>query len=160
MGQKIFREQELKEVLSEIQKERDVHQVLLVCGESFRRQKLYETLYSTLKELGIILTEFSDFSPNPKYESVIAGNRSLQTASLRHDCDSGWWKCHGCGKMYQAVCIYGPVAKLPDSGDCGKLHSVAAIPTTAEPEVKLLSFAVIYYQGNEQSVNHTSCIPG
>ena len=45
MGQKIFREQELKEVLSEIQKERDVHQVLLVCGESFRRQKLYETLY-------------------------------------------------------------------------------------------------------------------
>lgn len=27
MGQKIFREQELKEVLSEIQKERDVHQV-------------------------------------------------------------------------------------------------------------------------------------
>ena len=54
MGQKIFREQELKEVLSEIQKERDVHQVLLVCGESFRSQKLYETLYSTLKELGII----------------------------------------------------------------------------------------------------------
>ena len=66
MGQKIFREQELKEVLSEIQKERDVHQVLLVCGESFRRQKLYETLYSTLKELGIILTEFSDFCAESK----------------------------------------------------------------------------------------------
>ena len=27
-------------------------------------------------------------------------------ASLRHDCGSGWWKCHGRGKMYQAVCIY------------------------------------------------------
>lgn len=54
-----------------------------MCGESFRRQKLYETLYSTLKELGIILTEFSDFSPNPKYESVIAGIEAYR----QHHCD-------------------------------------------------------------------------
>ena len=71
MGQKIFREQELKEVLSEIQKERDVHQVLLVCGESFRRQKLYETLYSTLKELGIILTEGGLMMPSKSVTAVI-----------------------------------------------------------------------------------------
>lgn len=34
-----------------------------------------------------------------------------------------------------------------------------AIPTTAGTGSEATRFAVIYYQGNKQSVNHTSCIP-
>ena len=159
MGQKIFREQELKEVLSEIQKERDVHQVLLVCGESFRRQKLYETLYSTLKELGIILTEFSDFSPNPKYESVIAGIEVYR----QHHC--GMIIAAGGGSAMDVAKCIKLFAFMDLSQNCLTQEIVAndipllAIPTTAGTGSEATRFAVIYYQGNKQSVNHTSCIP-
>lgn len=159
MGQKIFREPELMEVLSEIQKERDVHQVLLVCGASFRKQKLYETLCGTLKELGIILTEFSDFAPNPKYESVIAGIEAYR----RHHCDM-IIAAGGGSAMDVAKCIK-LFAFMNLAENCLTQEIVAndipllAIPTTAGTGSEATRFAVIYYQGNKQSVNHTSCIP-
>ena len=159
MGQKIFREQELMEVLSEIQKERDVHQVLLVCGASFRRQKLYETLCGTLKERGMILTEFSDFSPNPKYESVVAGIETYR----QHHCNM-IIAAGGGSAMDVAKCIK-LFAFMNLAENCLTQEIVAndipllAIPTTAGTGSEATRFAVIYYQGNKQSVNHTSCIP-
>ena len=159
MGQKIFREPELMEVLSEIQKERDVHQVLLVCGASFRKQKLYETLCGTLKELGIILTEFSDFAPNPKYESVIAGIEAYR----QHHCDM-IIAAGGGSAMDVAKCIK-LFAFMNLAENCLTQEIVAndipllAIPTTAGTGSEATRFAVIYYEGNKQSVNHTSCIP-
>ena len=47
--------------------------VLLVCGNSFRGQKLYEELKGCVEASGVRLTEFSDFTPNPAYESVEKG---------------------------------------------------------------------------------------
>lgn len=35
-----------------------------------------------------------------------------------------------------------------------------AIPTTAGTGSEATRFAVIYYQGNKQSVAHPSCVPG
>lgn len=159
MGQKIFRKSELMEALSEIQKERDVHQVLLVCGASFRQQKLYETLCSTLKELGIILAEFSDFAPNPKYESVIAGIEACR----QHHCNM-IIAAGGGSAMDVAKCIK-LFAFMNLAENCLTQEIVAndipllAIPTTAGTGSEATRFAVIYYQGNKQSVNHTSCIP-
>ena len=58
-------------------------QVLFVLGASFRKQKLYGRLLELMKNAGVGCTEFSDFQPNPKYESVVAGIEALRA----HHCD-------------------------------------------------------------------------
>lgn len=49
-----------------------------MCGNSFRKQELYQQLEDALKKEGMELTEFSDFEPNPKYESVISGIKTYR----------------------------------------------------------------------------------
>ena len=78
MEQKIIKSEELESCLAAIKKERNVHHALLVCGNSFRKQGLYQQLEDALKKEGMELTEFSDFEPNPKYESVISGIKTYR----------------------------------------------------------------------------------
>ena len=78
MEQKIIKSEELESCLAAIKKERNVHHALLVCGNSFRKQGLYQQLEDALKKEGMELAEFSDFEPNPKYESVISGIKTYR----------------------------------------------------------------------------------
>ena len=54
MEQKIIKSEELESCLAAIKKERNVHHALLVCGNSFRKQGLYQQLEDALKKEGII----------------------------------------------------------------------------------------------------------
>ena len=112
MEQKIIKSEELESCLAAIKKKRNVHHALLVCGNSFRKQGLYQQLEDALKKEGMELTEFSDFEPNPKYESVISGIKTYQPERLRSDPGSRRRQCHGRGKScIKLFSMYGPGRK-------------------------------------------------
>jgi len=159
MEQKIIKSEELESCLAAIKKERNVHHALLVCGNSFRKQGLYQQLEDALKKEGMELTEFSDFEPNPKYESVISGIKTYRQKGCDLILAAG-----GGSAMDVAKCI-----KLFNcmnvEENCLKQEIISneipflAIPTTAGTGSEATRFAVIYYEGNKQSVSHESGIP-
>lgn len=160
MEQTIIEAKTLEEQLKEIFKQHGTHQVLFVLGASFRKQKLYGRLLELMENAGVGCTEFSDFQPNPKYESVIAGIEALR----RDHCDFIIAAGGGSG-MDVAKCI-----KLFSGMDLSKSCleqeivdndlPLLAIPTTAGTGSEVTRYAVIYYQGNKWSVAHPGCIPG
>ncbi|MDO4262249.1 MAG: phosphonoacetaldehyde reductase [Eubacteriales bacterium] len=160
MEQKILTAEGLSGSLPEVWREQGTTRVLLVCGASFRRQPLYGRLLEIMKSAGVGCTEFSEYEPNPRYESVVKGIEVLR----RDGCDFVLAAGGGSG-MDVAKCI-----KLFYQMDLSKscLHQqivendlpLMAIPTTAGTGSEATRFAVIYENGIKQSVSHTSCIPG
>ncbi len=145
--------------VEEALREQAAESVLLVCGNSFRQQELYGRIKEAVKKTGARMTEFPDFEPNPKYESVEKGVRVF----LEQRCDF-MIPAGGGSAMDVAKCI-----KLFWNMDQHQNYlrqeivenktPLLAIPTTAGTGSEATRFAVIYYQGNKQSVGHMSCIP-
>ncbi len=139
--------------------EMGVTKLFLVCDGAFQFLRVSDYM-STLKEFeGISVTTFSDFQPNPLYESVVEG------VSRFHDSGA------------EAIMAVGGGSAL-DVAKCIKLYSnmdqtrcyldqdivqndipLIAMPTTAGTGSEATRFAVIYYQGKKQSVTHPSIIP-
>lgn len=105
---------------------------------------------------------FSDYQPNPLYENVQAGVKLFR----EERCDA-IIAVGGGSAMDVAKCIklYG---NLPGDGENGSwLNSKCvasnipflAIPTTAGTGSEATQYAVIYYDGNKQSVTSESFIP-
>ena len=137
-----------------------LEKVLLVCGNSITRQQI-NTYFEHLPErLGVAVVRFTDFTPNPLYESVVKGI----CVFLREGCQ-GIIAVGGGSAMDIAKCI-----KLYSNLDSGINYlqqkivpndiPFLAIPTTAGTGSEATRYAVIYYEGAKQSVSDTSCIPG
>lgn len=139
--------------------ERGCKRILLVCGNSIRR---LTALYSHLKaipESVCVFTRFSDFQPNPRYESVAEGVALFR----RRECD-GIVAVGGGSAMDVAKCV-----KLYSGMDAQRNYleqeivpnriPFLAMPTTAGSGSEATRYAVIYYGGVKQSVTHESCIP-
>lgn len=128
--------------------------VFLVCDGSFSYLKIGK-YFDTMPNL----VKFSDFKPNPDYESV-----KKAVALYRRE---------GCNRI---IAIGGGSAI--DLAKCVKLYAcmsddkeyidqeiipndipLVAVPTTAGTGSEATRYAVIYYQGNKQSITHESCIP-
>ena len=160
MEQTIIEATTMEAQLKEVFEQHSTRQVLFVLGASFRKQKLYGRLLELMKNAGVGCTEFSDFQPNPKYESVVAGIEALRA----HHCDF-IIAAGGGSAMDVAKCIK-LFSEMDLSKNCLEQEIVEnalpllAIPTTAGTGSEATRFAVIYYQGNKQSVAHPSCVPG
>ena len=160
MEQTIIEATTMEVQLKEVFEQHSTRQVLFVLGASFRKQKLYGRLQELMKNAGVGCTEFSDFQPNPKYESVVAGIEALRA----HHCDF-IIAAGGGSAMDVAKCIK-LFSEMDLSKNCLEQEIVEnalpllAIPTTAGTGSEATRFAVIYYQGNKQSVAHPSCVPG
>lgn len=145
--------------LERLFREKNARSILLVCGNSFRKQGIYERIQKAAEASGARLTEFSDFEPNPRYESVVKG----VDVFLEEGCDF-IIAAGGGSAMDVAKCI-----KLFQNMDRGRNYlqqeivendtPILAIPTTAGTGSEATRFAVIYYEGNKQSVHHTSIVP-
>lgn len=145
----------LLEFLQEIGAER----IFLVCGPSIERLPIARFFAELPEKYGIQVQRFSDFTPNPRYEEVVKG-----TAAFRIFQGNVIVAAGGGSAMDVAKCI-----KLYSNMDskCNYLQQeivpneipLVAIPTTAGTGSEATRYAVIYYQGEKQSVSHISCIP-
>ena len=133
--------------------------ILLVCDSSIR---FLEKFNRKLDEVKVPLIHFSDFQPNPLYESVVEGVKLFRN----EQCDS-IIAVGGGSAMDVAKCIkaYSCMDGTGEGGDFLKQEIKAnsipflAMPTTAGTGSEATRYAVIYYDGKKQSVTSESFIP-
>lgn len=133
--------------------------VLLICDDSI---KFLPDIRGKLDTVNVPIVSFSDFKPNPLYESVVDGVKLLRAEG----CDS-IIAVGGGSAMDVAKCIK-LYSDLPGDGSEGswlKLDVIPnnipflAMPTTAGTGSEATRYAVIYYRGAKQSVTSESFIP-
>lgn len=102
---------------------------------------------------------FRDFSPNPAYESVMAGKELFRQNMGDFIIAVGGGSAIDVAKCIKAYADF-------DGSDCflGRPISsnnikILAVPTTAGTGSESTHFAVIYYQGKKESVSHESLLP-
>lgn len=134
--------------------------VLLVAGGSIHGMRELDTYFEELPgRLGIRVVRFPDFQPNPLYESAVKGCEVFR----REDCDC-IAAVGGGSAMDVAKCIR-LWAGLDPAEDYLKQEIVPcgipflAVPTTAGTGSEATRYAVVYRNGEKQSVTHDSMIP-
>lgn len=137
----------------------DKKKVLLVCDLSIQ---FLDKFNKKLEEISIPMIRFSDFQPNPLYESVVEGVKLLRNEK----CDS-IIAVGGGSAMDVAKCIKAYCRMEGNGEDGGFLKQeirpngipFLAMPTTAGTGSEATRYAVIYYEGKKQSVTSESFIP-
>lgn len=133
--------------------------ILVVCGNSCSRLNIGRFLEERIFHKQLDAVFFRDFSPNPDYASVVKGVDVFNAEG----CDS-ILAIGGGSAMDTAKCIK-LYASMP--AGCDYIHEkvvpnaipFVAVPTTAGTGSEATRFAVIYYNGEKQSVTDASCIP-
>ncbi|MBD3879412.1 MAG: phosphonoacetaldehyde reductase [Quinella sp. 1Q5] len=132
--------------------------IFLVCGKSFEQMRLYSHLQE-LKEKGLKIVRFSDFRPNPSYESVVEGVEKFRKEKTGLILATG-----GGSALDVAKCIKLYRRKLPHEHETEVNETTLdikflAVPTTAGTGSEATKFAVIYQNGEKQSVTDESIVP-
>lgn len=136
-----------------------IKKILLVCDDSIKFLRINSYFENLKTRLGISIVRFSDFQPNPLYESVVKGIKVLLN------------------ERYDVIMAVGGGSAM-DVAKCIKLYAnmnhtqnyltqqiipndikLLAIPTTAGTGSEATRYAVIYYNGEKQSITDNSIIP-
>ncbi len=152
MGQQIYRScRQLPKLLRQI----GARSILLVCGQSFDRL----AVRPILEETDIPLVRFSDFSPNPRYEEVQMGVERFLNGKCDAILAAGGGSAIDTAKCIKLFCRMDPgicyLEQEPEDTDI----PLIALPTTAGTGSESTRYAVIYYEGEKQSVSHPSILP-
>ena len=133
--------------------------ILLIADNSWQYQKKLATYMKGIENNGTKIVIYSDFESNPIYESVVKGVHLFNQTN----CDA-IMAVGGGSAIDVAKCI-----KLYSNMDHSKNYlfqeikpnniPFLAIPTTAGTGSEATRYAVIYYQGEKQSITSDSCIP-
>ena len=136
-----------------------IKKLFLVCGSSFDGLKIKSYFDTLCERRGISVVRFSDFKPNPLYESVVEGVRVFND----NGCDAVFAVGGGSG-MDVAKCVK-MFAAMPDDKDFvlqeikPNAIPLIAMPTTAGSGSEATKYAIIYYKSEKLTVTHESCIP-
>ena len=133
--------------------------ILLVCESFISQLQINDWLKALESRSGISFVRFGNFEPNPQYSSVVEGVERFR--QFKCDCIMA---VGGGSAIDVAKCI-----KLFSNMDHTRNYleqiivpnhvKLIAIPTTAGTGSESTHFAVIYYQGEKQSISDESCIP-
>lgn len=150
---------EKKEDIIAYLKENNIKKILFVCGNSFKKTKMYKELDSKLKNDEIDVFYFSEYTANPQYDSVVNGVKYF-----KENLCEGIIVAGGGSAIDVAKCI-----KLFSNMDTNINYlkqsivpndiKLLAIPTTAGTGSESTKYSVIYYDGEKQSITHESSIP-
>ena len=133
--------------------------VLLVCDGSLQFLRIKDYFDTLEARKGIKVVKFSDFQPNPLYESVVEGVKVFRENKCELIAAVG-----GGSALDVAKCIK-LYSNMDDSENYLKQTIVPnevplfAVPTTAGTGSEATRYAVIYYNKEKQSVADYSCIP-
>ena len=139
-----------------------IKRLMLVCGGSFRFLPGISEKIDIIRSGKTTVIRFSDFKPNPSYESVVAGVELFR----KKKCD-GIIAIGGGSAIDVAKCIK-LFSNMESDGKYGEFLKTEivpneipflAMPTTAGTGSEATRYAVIYYEGKKQSVTSESCIP-
>lgn len=146
---------ELDEYLAQL----SVRRILLVCGRSIHNMQIWEYFQNISRNSNYHIAFFSDFHPNPEFESVVHGVGRFQKANC--DCiiavgGGSAIDVAKCVKLYGGY--KGKSLKYNDPYNvCNSPFIV--MPTTAGTGSEATRFAVVYHNGEKQSISDIRSIP-
>lgn len=153
--QEIFLSEDYSE-LDRFLKEESAKKIFLVCDGSYKFLKIRK-YFDNIKDVEII--KFSDFQPNPDYTSLIKAIEFYK----QEGCDmiiavggGSAMDLAKCVKLYATMDTNDVYFKQPIVPNDIKL---VVVPTTAGTGSEATRYAVIYYEGEKQSIADYSCIP-
>jgi len=133
----------------------------IINGKKFLLVKDRAYDYLKIKELFDAVThvEFSEFTPNPLYEQVCRGIELFNRENCELIVAVGGGSTIDVAKCIKLYCkMDNSINYLKqDTFDSG--ITLIAVPTTAGTGSESTSHAVIYFEGEKQSISHTSIIP-
>lgn len=133
--------------------------ILLVCGHSIERLQIGLYLEYLEKEFGIRFFKFNDFQPNPKYDSVVKGIKKYKNEQCEAIVAVGGGSAMDVAKCIKLFCFMDPMENYLLQKIVPNDIPFYAVPTTSGTGSEATRFAVIYYNGEKQSVSDYSCIP-
>ena len=146
--------QELKDYLLD----RNLHNILLVCGKSISKFKIND-FFNDLSKDNINFFRFDDIQPNPLYESIGRGIEVYKKNNCQAIITVG-----GGSIMDIAKCI--KLFMYMDENICYLDQEIVendipfiAVPTTAGTGSEATKYAIIYYNHEKTTVTHESSIP-
>ncbi len=137
----------------------NVKRIFLVCGNSIKKLSIDEYFNSLFLRLNIEVVRFSQFSPNPTYDSVLLGIEAFRASSSDMIIAVG-----GGSAMDLAKCVK-MFSSMPSGSDYinEKIKPndlpFMAVPTTAGTGSEATRYSIIYYKGEKQTIAHSSSIP-
>ena len=142
-------------VLQEVVSSLGVQRLMLVVDASFP----FLNINRQVLDLKVPYVLFDQFGSNPLYEDVCKGVDLFR----KHQCDAilavGGGSCIDVAKCIKLYCRMEPSIMYLEQEPFDSNVPLIAIPTTAGTGSESTRFAVIYYEGKKQSVNHLSIIP-
>lgn len=155
MDQNILYSRNAAEALFPLLRKNNTQKFLLVCDGAFP----FLALSGEFEKCPVPYAIFDRFTPNPLYEDVCKGVELFQ----KQACDA-IVAVGGGSTMDVAKCI-----KLFSTMDTGRNYleqepeenhiPLIAVPTTSGTGSESTRFAVVYYQGNKQSISSPAAIP-
>lgn len=136
-----------------------VRRVFLVCDRSIELLPLDAFFAALPEKLGIEVQRFSDFCPNPLYESVVSGVEAFGRFGGGLIVAVGGGSAMDVAKCIKLYSNLDPHKNYLQQQIVPNAIPFLAVPTTAGTGSEATRYAVIYYQGEKQSVSHDSCIP-
>jgi len=133
--------------------------LLLVCGRSAHSLRAGRYFDALTERTGIRVCRFSDYQPNPKYESVAAGVDMLRRCGCDAIAAVGGGSAMDVAKCIKLFANMDPAQNYLRQPVVPNDIPLVAVPTTAGTGSEATRFAVIYYQGEKQSVADESCLP-
>lgn len=158
MNQEILKSQNNYEDLTNYIKKNNINNIFIVCSNSITNFKIYD-YFKNLEKRKIIITYFTDFVPNPSYESVCKGVEYFKKSQSNTIFAIGGGSAIDvakCIKLYSNMSEnvnYLKQEVVPNDVE------LLSIPTTAGTGSESTKFAVIYYKGEKQSISDESIIP-
>ena len=153
--QKIYRVYDALGSVGEIIAEYGAKHPFLVCGSSARRFPLWGNMVDSIGEL----TVFSNFGPNPTYDSVVEGAELFKSNGCDFLISIGGGSAMDVAKavkLFSAMddgCDYLTQSHKPSN----VVH--LAVPTTAGTGSESTAFSVIYRDGDKKSLENPVMIP-
>lgn len=145
--------------LTSILKESNVRSLMLVCTHSFLNLKEYVNLKKSVNRAGVEIVEFTDFEPNPKYDSAVNGLRIFEDRECTFIIAAGGGSAIDVAKFIKVYAgLDGDKIYLGQEIKHNGIEMLA-VPTTAGTGSESTRFAVIYYEGEKKSVNHATVLP-
>ena len=139
----------------EIVEGRNLSKIKLICGKHVSKTPIGQC-FVTDKNIAAV---FQDFEPNPSYESVV----QAVSCFVANQCDAvmaiGGGSAMDIGKCVKAFANMDPAVNFLKQTIVPNEIPYFAMPTTAGTGSEATSFAVIYYEGEKQSVGDPFLIP-
>ncbi len=133
--------------------------VFLVCGPSMRRLNIGRYFDALPERLGVKVVRFSDFVPNPRYESVVEGIEKFHASGCDVIVAVGGGSPMDVAKAIKLYANMKPGSDYFHQTIVPNDIPFIAVPTTSGSGSEATRYSVLCYEGDKRSINDYSGIP-